>query len=75
MSRILKIYEKCEQSFWIVQHLEGKAKISAGQTWENVCAFYHDTKVENKFSWGESMWHEITVGVEMADRTKVPVKN
>ena len=38
--------------------------------------FTGNAKLENKFSKGESMWHEIESDrVYVADRTQVPVKN
>ena len=36
--------------------------------------FTGNTKIENKFPKGQSMWHEINNGVYVADQTQFPVK-
>ena len=64
---------------------EGKVKISAGlrklhlDVWvknRKTVLFTGNAKLENKFSKGESMRHEIESNrVYVADRTQVPVKN
>ena len=55
---------------------EGKRNISTslrnfhwslGQTYRKTVLFTSNTKVENKFPKGQSMWHEINNGVYVAD--------